>query len=168
MLCFYAKCNYAECHILLTVTLNNIISHYPFIYVKVVLHLICVCAIPFIKVPRSKMGATTLSISCLYVTFSISDSQHKWHSLQQCSALMQSVIMLSVTFYLLWRWMSLWWMLLCWVSYLSLKYLVFFFIRPSRNWLPCSCVSSPDLVQLQHPGPNVIKLFMAVRYKFLW
>jgi len=47
-------------------------------------------------------GATTLSITTLtimtirmkdlYVTFSISDSQHTWHSAKQCSAIMLSVV----------------------------------------------------------------------------
>jgi hypothetical protein len=41
----------------------------------------------------------TLCIWGLYVTLSISDTQHKQHSAQQCSAIMRSVISLSVTFY---------------------------------------------------------------------
>jgi hypothetical protein len=60
-------------------------------------------------------GATTLSIMAfsimtfsingLYVTLSISDTQHN-----------NTAIMLSVAFYSLLSWMLLCWMLLCWVS----------------------------------------------------
>jgi len=49
---------------------------------------------------------TTLSIKGLYVTHSIVESKNKWDSAWQCSAIMPSVMMLSVTFYSLLSWIS--------------------------------------------------------------
>jgi hypothetical protein len=64
---------------------------------------------------RRRGGATTISITTLnikglYVTISISDTQHN------NIVIMLGVVMLSVAFYLLPCWVSLCWMSLCWVS----------------------------------------------------
>jgi hypothetical protein len=53
------------------------------------------------KLSLTTFSIKTLSIGGLYVTISISDSQHKWHSALQCSAILLCVIMLSFAFYLL-------------------------------------------------------------------
>jgi hypothetical protein len=72
----------------------------------------------------------------------LNDTQHK-----STKAIMLSVIILNVAFYLLLCWVSLCWMSLCWVPWHQMQYLLFFHFILYKTTLYNSCQFHKHLVQ---------------------
>ncbi len=68
------------------------------------------------------LSMMTLSIKCSYVTLSISETECKWHSLWQCSAVMLNVITLSVICWVWWCQYVLYQLIMKWKILMSFKF----------------------------------------------
>jgi hypothetical protein len=103
-----------------------------------------------------------------YVPLSISDTRHRWHSVWQCSVIMPSIIVLSVSFYLLLSWRSLCWTSLCWASlcWASLRWMSWRRMR-TQNLKIMSRFLYPHVTGAQLLG-IILSLFQSPWMSCLW
>ncbi len=89
------------------------------------------------------LSTMTFSIRCLFVTLSISDSQHKCITIpaqhNNTLPLCWVSLMLGVTFYLQLYWMSLWWVSLRWMSlwWVSLRWMSLWWLSLFYHYSEC-------------------------------